>query len=139
MKKKSIILIAAVIFVLAMLVAVAIPYLLKEMYAAQYNANGVSHFLVITVDPKQQQTWVGTLDGRDIYLEGLNADETFFRNVNAENVTLQEAFANHLVSIDEWREYAGKTERKDDFEILSFQNYEIFVGDRECMIRPLIR
>ncbi|MBQ7523766.1 MAG: hypothetical protein IJT07_04535 [Oscillospiraceae bacterium] len=102
--KKIILLVCIVI--LAALLALFAPRIVAWLFSSQYNANGVSHFLVITIDKDQPKTYVGKLEDHDVYLEGLSADETVFRSVNAENITLEEAFAKNLVSIGDWRKYA---------------------------------
>ena len=135
MKKKIIIIIISVII----LAAAGGPYLVRWLFAAQYNSKGISHFLVITRDESRPKEYVGKLDGYDIYVEKLDINGTFFRSVNAENITLSEAFEDGLVSIDEWRKYARKTKISADEEILQFGNYEIAVAGNECIIRPIRR
>ena len=88
-KKTTVIIIIAVI--IAAVLPAAIPGLAGWMFRAQYKAHGVSHFLVITIDEEQPREYVGELDGRHIYAEKLNLDETNFRNVDAENVPIKEA------------------------------------------------
>jgi len=58
----------------------------KWMYDAQYNENGVSHFLVITIDESQPKEYVGELENHSIYVEKLKLDELYFITVKAENI-----------------------------------------------------
>ena len=111
----------------------------KWMYDAQYNENGVSHFLVITIDENQPKEYVGELDAHSVFVEKLNLDDTYFITVTDENISIKEAIENKLISINEWRKYALKTKKDGDAEILRFENYEIVITHKECIIRPHTR
>lgn len=111
----------------------------KWMFDAQYNTNGISHFLVITIDENQPKQYIGKLDTHTVFIEKLNIDETYFTSVNAENISIKEAIDKNLASIDDWKKYARKTERNGDTEILRYENYEIVVTPNECVIRPLTK
>lgn len=87
----------------------------------------------------KKQMIIGELDGHRIYVENLNLEETNFRTVNAENMSINEAIEKNLVSIEEWRKYAWKNKKDGDTEILQFENYEIVIDNGECIIRPLAR
>ena len=106
------------------------------LFSEQYNENGISHFLVITIDKEQDKEYIGELDGYKIYIDGLNIKETNFRNIDAENVSIKEAIDNELVSINEWKKYAWKINKIDDKEILKFENYQIVCDNEECVIKP---
>ena len=108
----------------------------KWMFDAQYNENGVSHFLVITIDENQPKEYIGELDAHKIFVEKLNMDATYFISVSAENISIKEAIDKNLVSIDDWREYAWEIEKDGDNEILQYENYEIAIAHDECIIRP---
>ena len=82
---------------------------------------------------------MGELDGHRIFIENLNLEETNFRTVNAENMSIKEAIENNLVSIKEWKKYAWKIKKDGDVEILEFENYEIVIAYDDCVIRPLSR
>ena len=135
--KKVIIIISCVVIVLVVVLAIfgeRIPYFL---YSGQYNENGVSHFLVITIDKNQPREYIGKLQDHDVYIEGLNIQETNFRTVNAENLSIKDAIEQNKVSIDEWKKYAWNVVEEESGEILKFENYEILVTTNECVIRPL--
>ncbi|MBR2241490.1 MAG: hypothetical protein IJ890_09005 [Clostridia bacterium] len=138
MKKKVIILIAILIIGIVGIVYI-FSFGAKWLFSEQYNENGISHFLVITIDKNQSREYVGELDGHRIYVENLNLEETNFRTVNAENMSIKEAIEKNLVSIEEWRKYAWKNKKDGDAEILQFENYEIVIANGECIIRPLAR
>ena len=104
------------------------------MYNAQYNSKGVSHFLVITIDPNKERVQIGRLDDYNVYVEGLS--EYNFRTFNAENLSVKEAIDKKLVSVDEWKKYAFSTKKDNDSLILVFENYEIALTGDECLIRP---
>ena len=131
MKKKVIIIIVLVILVFLAIVGIVI-----WMFFAQYNINGVSHFLVVTVDKNVEREYIGKLDGYNVYAEGFK--EYNFRTVNAENLSVKEAIEKNLVSIDEWKKYAFGTKKDNDSLILIFDNYEIVLTGDECLIRPLM-
>ena len=138
MKKKVIVLITILIIGIVGVVCI-FSFGTKWLFSEQYNENGISHFLVITIDKNQSREYVGELDGHRIYVENLNLEETNFRTVNAENMSIKEAIEKKLVSIEEWRKYASKTKTEADVEILKFDNYEIAVYSNECIIRPIGR
>lgn len=133
MKKNYILLIILVLILLLILISSIISWLFK----AQYNSNGVSHFLVITVDKNSPKQYVGDFDNHEIYVEKLNLKETCFRNVKAENVSIEKAIKENLVSISDWRKYANKVKKYDNVEILQFDNYEIVCYSDQCIIRPI--
>lgn len=136
-KKVKRILIAASISIIFSILAllVLVPYL----FSAQYNKKGVSHFLVITIDNVTPKTYIGDLEGHKIYVERMNISETVFRDIKANNVSIKEALDKKLVSISDWEKYALKSLKKDGYEILKFQNYEISCNEEECIIRPLTK
>lgn len=109
----------------------------KWMYDAQYNENGISHFLVITIDKSQPKEYIGELDSHKVFVENLKIDETYFISVTAENISIKDAINQNLVSINDWKKYAWKIEKDGDGEILQYENYEIAIADGECIIRPL--
>ena len=134
MLKKALGIIAIIIIIGLALFGLTI-WLFKE----QYNSNGVSHMLVITVDESRGKEYVGKLDNHDIYIEHLNMDETVFRTIDAENLSMKEAFEKELVSINDWRKYAMKKRKEKDTEILVFDYYEIAITEEECIIRPITK
>lgn len=138
MKKKVIVLITILIIGIVGVFCI-FSFGTKWLFSGQYNENGISHFLVSTIDKNQSREYVGELDGHRIYVENLNLEETNFRTVNAENMSIKEAIEKNLVSIEEWRKYAWKVKKDGDAEILQFENYEIVVANGECIIRPLAR
>ena len=138
MKKKIIILIITIIVIIIGVIwffSMGIDWIFSE----QYNDKGISHFLVITIDKNQSREYIGELDGYKIFIENLNLEETNFRTVNAENISIKEAIENNLVSIKEWEKYAWKIKKDGDAEILQFENYEIIIAYDNCIIRPLSR
>ena len=122
---------------LILLAAVIICYLngltpvkiIKWLFSAQYNENGISHFLIITIDEKRPRRFVGRLDDHNIYAEKLNNDETCFRSIGAKNVSMKDVFDNGVVSIEDWRKYAGRIRLDGDIDILQYDRYEIAIKD----------
>ncbi len=138
MKKKVIVIIVILIIGIIGLVCIS-SFGIKWLFSGQYNEKGISHFLVITINKNQTREYVGELDGHRVYVENLNLEETNFRTVNAENMTIKEAIERKLVSIEEWRKYAWKIKKDGDAEILQYENYEIVIAYDDCIIRPLAR
>ena len=137
MKKKNILIILGIILILGIIVFLISPYVINWLFSSQYNKNGVSHFLVVTIDENQPREYMGELDGHRIYVENFNLKETNFRNVNAENVSIKKAINEKLVSIEEWKKYAWKIDKDGDAEVLKYDKYEIACAHDDCIIRPL--
>ncbi len=137
MKKKSLYIIIGIIVLLGLLCFLFSSYIINWLFSSQYNDNGISHFLVVTIDESRPREYVGELDGHRIYVEKFNLKETNFRNINAENVSIKKAINEKLVSIEEWKKYAWKIEKDGNAEILKFDNYEIACAYNNCIIRPL--
>ncbi len=136
MKRKNLVYLI-VIIVSVILSVISVFGIIRLMFSFQYNKNGVSHFLVITIDRNRPKEYIGNLEGHEVYIENLDIDGTCFRNIEAENVPIKYALDNKLVSIDEWRKYAFIRSKDGDYELLIFENYEIAVSSKECIIRPL--
>lgn len=137
MKKKKTIIISGIILFIVILLFLASNHIINWLYSSQYNENGVSHFLVVTIDKSQPREYVGELDGHRIYVEKFNLDETNFRNIDAENVSIKKAIEEKLVSIADWKKYALKIEKDGNAEILKYDNYEMACTYDDCIIRPL--
>lgn len=137
MKKKKIIIISGIILIIGIVAFLISPHVINWLFSSQYNKNGVSHFLVVTIDENHSREYVGELDGLRIYVEKINLDETNFRNVDAENVPIRNAIEEKLVSIAEWKKYAWKIEKDGNAEVLKYDNYEITCAYDDCIIRPL--
>ena len=84
MKKKNVMIISGIILIIGIVAFLVSPNVINWLFSSQYNDNGVSHFLVVTIDENQPKEYVGELDGHRIYVEKFNLDETNFRNVYAE-------------------------------------------------------
>ena len=138
MKKIVIGLIIAIILIIVGVICF-FSFGINWLFSEQYNEKGISHFLVITIDKNQPREYVGELEGHGVFVENLNIEETNFRTVNAENMSIKEAIENNLVSIEEWKKYAWKIKKEGDAEILQFENYEIVITYNDCIIRPLAR
>ena len=137
MKKKNILIILVVIIIVVS-VFFSVSHLgINWLFSSQYNENGVSHFLVVTIDKNQPKKFIGELDNHRIYVENLK--ETNFRNINAENVPIKEAIEKKLVSIKEWKKYAYKIEKNGDEEVLKYDRYEITCTYVDYIIRPLTK
>ena len=132
MKKKVVI-----IVLLCILCCVAFYGFIIWMFTEQYNSHGISHFLVITIDPEQEKEYIAELENHKVYIDKLSIEGTNFRTFDAENLSIKDAIENNLVSIADWRKYAWKLKQEGDAEIYQYENYEILVTSDECVIRPL--
>lgn len=52
-------------------------------------------------------------------------------------ISLTDAIANQMISIDDMIKKAWEQEEKDSCIIYKFENYQIVVGDKECTIGAL--
>lgn len=134
MKKKLIIIIVSVILVIGLII-----FLIPWMFSSQYNKNGISHFLVVTFNSNQSKTYIGKLEGLDVYIEGLNIKETNFRTIDAKNLSIKDAIENNKVSIEEWKKYAWKITRNNNYIVYEFENYKIEINNKELIFKPLSR
>lgn len=133
MKKKK----AVIIVLLCILCCVAFYGLIIWMFTEQYNSHGVSHLLVITINPEQEKEYIAEFENHKVYIDKLSIEGTNFRTFDAENLSIKDAIENNLVSIADWRKYAWKLKQEGDAEIYQYENYEILVTSDECVIRPL--
>ena len=132
MKKKNII----IILIIGIVVFLISPHIINRLFSSKYNKNGISHYLVITIDKNQPKEYIGDLDNHRIFIEHLNIKATNFRNIDAENISIKEAINNKLVSINEWKKYAWRIKKDGDAETLVFDRYEISCAYDDCIIRP---
>lgn len=132
LKKRTII----IIFLISIICVVGLISIIPWLFDAQYNSNGISHFLVVTIDKGVPKTLVGELEDHDVYIENMNIDETNFRSIEAKNVSVKEAIEKNLTSIEEWEKYAWRVKKDGENKILKFDNYEIAITKDECIIRP---
>lgn len=135
--KKTVLLISLIIIFLVILITMILWKFSDELLSFQYNSNGISHYLVITIDKNQSKEYLGTLDNHKVYIEHLNIKETNFRTVDAKNMSIKEAIEKKLVSIKEWEKYAWKVKKENDNKILYFENYKIVITKDDCIIKPL--
>ena len=134
--RKNILIILGIILMVGIIIFISF-FGIDWLFSSQYNKLGVSHFLVVTIDRNQPKVYIGKLDNHRIYVENLNLEETNFRNIKAENVSIKKAIEEKLVTIEEWRKYAWKIEKEGDAEILKYDNYEIACAYDDCIIRPI--
>lgn len=130
--KKRILIVTAVI-----LVIVGVVLGMKFLFKEQYNEKGISHFLVITINKKQEKEYIADLENHKVYMEGLDLEETYFKNIDAKNISVKDAIERNLISIEDWKENAKKIIKEEGKEILQFDYYEIEITDEECIIRPI--
>ena len=134
--RKNILIILGIILVVGVILFISF-FDIDWLFSSQYNKLEVSHFLVVTIDRNQPKVYIGELDNHRIYVENLNLEETNFRNINAENVSIKKAIEEKLVTFAEWRKYAWKIVKEGDAEVLRYDNYEITCAYDDCIIRPI--
>lgn len=123
-----------IIGIIVLVITFATVGIVYWLFTEQYNSNGVSHFLVITIDKNKEREHIGRLDGYNVYVEGLS--EYNFRTFDAKDLSVKEAIEKELVSVEEWKKYAFSTRKSNASLILVFENYEIVLTGDECLIRP---
>ncbi|MBQ7567133.1 MAG: hypothetical protein IJT18_08430 [Oscillospiraceae bacterium] len=121
--------------VIAVCVVLAISFVFGA-FGAQYNANGVSSLLNVSIDRSQPRQFAGTLGESDVFVEQMDPDALYFVAVDAKRIPLKDALAQELVSLEDWRKKARHIDRDGDAEILRYENYEIELTGGECTIRP---
>ena len=106
-------------------------------YNTQYNLKGISNILSIYIDKDREKEYIGKLDGYDIYVENLRAEELHYRTFSDKSIPIKEALDNKLVSIKDWRRGAWYIFKEKDTELLRYESYEIAISKNECIIRPI--
>ena len=134
--RKNILIILGIILVVGVILFISF-FDIDWLFSSQYNKLEVSHFLVVTIDRNQPKVFIGELDNHRIYVENLSLEETNFRNINADNVSIKKAIDEKLVTIEEWRKYAWNIKKEGDAEVLKYDNYEIACAYDDCIIRPI--
>jgi len=138
MKKKTIILISMIISLTIILIVSGIATIFM-MFAEQYNSKGISSLLIISIDTNQPKEYIGKLEDYDIYIEKLNKDELYFISINNDHISLETAIDKELVSVSDWKNKAWNIKKDKNTEILQYENYEIAINDKECVIRPITK
>lgn len=105
----------------------------------QYNSKGISGILNITIDETQPIEYIGELEDYSIFVEKLKIDALYFITIDAKNISLREAISKELVSIEDWKKGARRIISVGDTEILRYENYEIAITEKNCIIRPLTK
>ena len=118
-------------------VIIALIGLVINAFNRQYNPNGITSLLNITIDKNQPQEYIGELDGYEIYVKSLKTDALYYTSVKGRNIPLRDAVNNRLVSVKDWREKAWDIIDDGNIEILRYENYEIAITDGACLIRPI--
>ena len=106
-------------------------------YNTQYNLKGISNILSIYIDEDREKEYIGKLNGYEIYIENLRAEELNFRTFNENSISLKDVIDNELVSVKDWRKGAWYIFKDNDTEILRYENYEIAITKDVCIIRPI--
>ena len=135
-KKKIIFICCGAILGLLTLVIMSVG-LVGYLFYMQYNTKGVSSALCITIDKDYPKEYIGELDGYSIYVEKLVTDELYYTTVSADNISFRDAVEQGVVSVEDWRKKAWAVVTDEDAEILLYENYEIAITGRDCIIRPI--
>lgn len=135
MNKKT----ATVIICCTLLVifSIAVCYSLVHSLLSQYNADGISSILCISIDDEGKKEYIGELDKHRIYVERLKTDALYFTTVWGKSISLRDAVSQQLVSTKDWRKKASEIIIDGNTEILRYENYEIAINDSNCVIRPI--
>lgn len=139
MKKQRNIFKICVIVLLCLVFTLVIIGTISWLFSEQYNLNGISHYLVITIDENQPREYIGNLDNHKIYVEKLNLEGTNFRTIEAKDISIKDAIDKKIISIKDWKNHAWKIINDEEAEVLQFENYEIECTDDYCIIRPITK
>ena len=123
--------------ILYAILVIGIVSVIIYAYNTQYNLKGISNILSIHIDEDREKEYIGKLNGYEIYVENLRAEELNFRTFNEKSISLKDAIANELVSVKDWRRGAWYIFKDNDTEILRYESYEIAITKDECIIRPV--
>ncbi|MGN0249111.1 MAG: hypothetical protein ACI4C0_07435 [Lachnospiraceae bacterium] len=131
---KKTLLIIAIIFAVVLIFML----LLLRLFDTQYNLKtGISHYMNAIYDEHQEKEYIGSLDGYKVYPEGLSKEDCYYQDIYANSISLTDAIANQMISIDDMIKKAWEQEEKDSCIIYKFENYQIVVGDEEFTIGAL--
>lgn len=133
MKNKKIIIIAIISSILFFSIISIGIYTLFDM---QYSLKtGVSSRINITIDKEQEKIKIGTLDGYDIFIEGLKVNDCYFTTIDAKTIDLTDAIKERKISLDDMTRKADWKEAKNNKSIYYYQNYKIEITDKEVLIK----
>ena len=122
---------------LCIILFVGILGMILYFYSRQYNIKGISNIITVYIDPEREKTYVGRLNGYDIYVENIRTEESIFRTFNAKSIPLKDVIEKNLTSIKDWRRGAWYIFNDNGTDILRYESYEIAIKGNECIIRPI--
>lgn len=129
--------IAICLGVLILAAALGLSYLAARIFSAQYNTKGISNILCIWYDPDSPLEYVGELEEYSVYTEQMSTDDLYYTTYGGDTISLRETVEKDLVTVSDWRRGAWSRFMDGDTEILRYENYEIAINGRKCIIRPI--
>ncbi len=132
MKKKTGIIVGSI--ALAVVAVVVICCMIFGKSNRQYNENGISTRLSITINTEQTLEYIGTSDEYDIYSMWL--EDVAVIRTDAQEIDLKDALEAGVLTIDDMISVCEK-ENNNGLEIYTGENYKIIVEDKKCLIAPL--
>lgn len=132
MYKKIIILVIAVAIFVCLILAGGIA--IKSIFSSQYNSNGISRYLCITIDDTYGKEYIYKNSEYTVYTFQL--EDAYFMDINANEVSLYDALSTKKISIDDMIEKCNLNEY-NNMKIYAAENYQIILYQKECIITPL--
>lgn len=131
MQKKII----SLLVVLGLLMSIALVVTCFKAYQLQYNGNAISNYLNITIDSDKGAEYIGTFENHKVYTYQL--EDAYFISFTDEQINIKDAFSNKLISINDLVEHLSKVDTTDAVQMYEFENYQIILTDKLCIIAPL--
>ena len=131
MKKKT-------VTILSLIILIILFFGAFRIYSYQYNGHGIGRYLLIE---KSSGGWreIGDCDGKSI--KTYNLEKPYVVSVTGKKVGLDEAIRTHSININDMCKYPNDFKEEiigqQTGNVYAFENYQIFVLPKECIISAL--
>lgn len=121
--------------VLGILMSIVLISTCFKAYKFQYNGNAISNYLNITISSDKGAEYIGRFEEHEVYTYQL--EDAYFISFTDEHINIKNAFNDQLISINDLIKHLSKVDTNDNFQIYQFENYQIVLSDKLCIIAPL--
>ena len=123
---------------ICIIVLLIVVIFIIRLFDAQYNLiTGLSSNINVELDSTKQEEKLGVSKGYTIYVEGINVDKSYFTTIFSNKISLRKAVKKKKVSVKDFKRKCISSVKEKNKTILKFENYEIVVENKKCLIRPL--
>ena len=123
---------------ICIIVLLIVVIFIIRLFDAQYNLiTGLSSNINVELDSIKQKEKLGVSKGYTIYVEGINVDKSYFTTIFSNKISLRKAVKKKKVSVKDFKRKCISSVKEKNKTILKFENYEIVVENKKCLIRPL--